>query len=181
MNKFSPILLLIFITVSTFAQIKTDTVKSSWYGKAMPFAIYEGSGLYKDRIPQNIEVGKSIGVLDIGLAYGRINQRADSNQFAEVRISIDAAQYNNFSSDFTIGFGKVFNSNSPLMLEMSSTIFAQIGKIWGIGIVTGYYDFSGEKYGFNKNYMGLYIKIGLPRDNGGLLLNKKINRHRYRR
>ncbi len=167
--------ILLLVSFTSTAQFKTDTIKSSWYCKVVPFSIYEGSGLYKDRIAQDIEIGKSIGVLDIGLVYGKINQHIDSNQFAECRLSIDAAQYDKISTDFTIGFGKVFNSNTPLMLEISSTIFIQIGKIWGIGVVTGYYDFSGEKYGSNKNYVGLYIKLGLPRDNGGLLMNKKIH------
>ena len=168
------------INTSIKSQIDSMKIKTSWYGRITPFSIYTGPGLLNDRINQNIEFGRSFNVIDIGLVYGRVSQRKDSTQFLEAKITMDACQYSIFSNEFSIGAGYVFNSNTPIMLDISSTIFAQFGKIWGIGIVTGYYDLSGDVYGYNKNYFGLFVRFGLLRSEGGLLINRKPRMHHHR-
>ena len=58
------------------------------------------------------------------------------------------------------------------MLEASSTIFAQVAKNWGFGIITGYYDYSGVTNDVNKNFFGLFMRWGLLRNDGGILLSR---------
>lgn len=171
---------LIFILVH--GQTKQDTikpvkVKSSWYVRSMPYAIYTGAGYQKDRVSQNIEVGKSFGPIDVGVAVGRISLRPDSTMYVQSRFTMDACQYGIFSNEFSVGAGYVFNSKTPLMLEISSTIFAQLGKNWGLGIITGYYDFSGSVHDSNKNYYGIFFRYGLLRNDGGVLVNRRVMHH----
>ena len=147
----------------------TGRVKSSWYVRATPIAVYTGKGLYYDRITQNVELGRSIGVVDIGLVYGRTSQRLDTTNFLEAKVTMDICQYGIFSSEFSIGAGKVFRAQRSLMLDVSCTIFAQLGKNWGLGVVTGYYDFSGKTSSVGKNYFGVYLRLGLIRDYQGFL------------
>jgi hypothetical protein len=143
----------------------------------MPMSLYTGSGYIQDKVMQNVEVGRSFGVVDVGVAYGRISQRPDSTGFLEGKITMDACQYGMFSNEFTIGFGGVFHSTTPIMLEISYTVFAQLGKHWGLGIVTGYIDFSGNTHDSAKNYFGLFARFGLQRSDGGILMNRRVRGH----
>jgi hypothetical protein len=163
-------IILLFVCTAGLAQ---DTTKSSWYGRALPYCLYTGPGFQKDRVSQNIEFGRSFGVIDAGLAFGRMSQRPDSTFYLEGRITMDACQIGIFSSEFTLGGGKVFNQSTPVMLELSYTIFAQLGKNFGVGVISGNYDFSGNYAGINKNFYGVFLRYGLARNNG-LLITRKV-------
>jgi hypothetical protein len=139
----------------------------------------------KDRISQNFELGKTFGMMDCGIAFGRNALRKDSagngTHFLEAKFSMDIAQYGIFSNEMTIGAGGVFNSKNYLMLELSYTIFAQFWKNFGIGIVTGYYDFSGNQTGANRNTFGIFCRYGLIHSDGGLFnLIGRISRTHYK-
>jgi len=169
--------LLIFLLLSNivFSQIDT-TIQSSFYARVMPVSIYAGAGNLKDKISQNIEAGISYGVMDMGLAIGSFTQRRDTTTFVELKMTMDASQYGIFSNEFSVGFGHVFKSNTPIMLDASYTIMAQVHKMWGIGITTGYYDFAGNTVDLPKNYYGIFIRYGALRNmNGGL--NRTRNHH----
>lgn len=179
--------LLFLFSVSAYSQdsckivIIKDTiykVKSSWYGRSMPVSLYTGAGYIQDKISQNIEFGRSYGVVDVGVVYGRMNLRADSNKYIEARATMDASQYGIFSNEISIGVGRVFNSKTPIMLEISYTIFAQVSKKIGIGIVTGYYDFSGNTNDASKTFYGLFLRYGLLRDVNGIL-NRRVSRGQH--
>ena len=154
-----------------------------WYARTMPFAIYTGAGKTRDRVAQTIEVGKSFDMIDLGLAVGRSSLRPDTTLFLEGRVTMDVANYGIFASEMTIGAGKLFGTQGSLMLELSYTIFAQVGKRIGVGLSTGYYDFSNEVYDTSKTYYGIYFRYGIQRtDNGGLLgigrIHTRPGRHR---
>ena len=175
------VVIFLFVVNLLFSQDSIVKIKSSWYGRTMPISLYTGAGLIKDKISQNIEFGRSFGVIDVGLVYGRLNQEADTNKYAEARVTMDASQYGVFSNEISIGIGRVFNPRTPIMLEISYSILAQVYKKWGIGIVTGYYDISGDYNTMNKTFYGVFIRYGLLRTENGGLLNKKVNRHHRRR
>jgi len=171
--------LMIFGTAK--AQFYTkDTVKvkekflKTIYFRAMPLGIYTGAGYLQDRITQNIEVGKSFGMIDAGIAYGQTALRKDTagngTNYLEAKITMDVCQYGIFSNEMTIGAGGVIDSKNFLMLEISYTIYAQFWKRCGIGIVTGYYDFSGNTTDASHNMFGMFVRYGLLRpENGGLI------------
>lgn len=139
------------------------------YVRSMPFAIYTGAGKLSDRVAQNIEIGKSFNIVDLGIAYGRNSLRPDTTSFLEARVTMDVCNMGIFANEMTIGAGKLFDSQGSLMLELTYSIFAQISPKWGIGLVTGYYDFSNEYYDSSKSFYGFLIRYGLQRtDSGGL-------------
>jgi hypothetical protein len=176
-------ILSIFLFCFNNSFCQTDSivkVKSSWYGRSMPVSLYTGAGLMIDKVSSNIEFGRSFGVIDVGIVAGQMNQRADSNKYAEARVTMDASQYGRFSNEISIGVGRVFNSRTPIMLEISYTVFAQIYKKWGIGIITGYYDFSGDNSDVSKTFYGLFIRYGLQRSEQGGLINRKVRSHHRR-
>ncbi len=59
------------------------------YVRSMPFAIYTGAGKLSDRVAQNIEIGKSFNIVDLGIAYGRNSLRPDTTSFLEARVTMD--------------------------------------------------------------------------------------------
>lgn len=169
------IALVVFLMNSSFSQDSTLTT-SSWYFRSMPFAMYSNAGKFADRVAQNIEFGKSFEVLDLGLAYGRNSLRPDSTQYLQARITMDACQYGIFSNEVSIGVGKIFNSNTPMLFEYSTTILAQVSNHIGVGIIVGNYDFTGEVLDTSKQFFGLFLRIGLMRNENGFLIKRPILR-----
>lgn len=136
----------------------------------MPFSIYTGAGKTNDRVAQTIEIGKSFDVLDLGVALGRSSLRPDTTLFLEAKATMDVANFGIFANEMTIGAGRLFDGRGSLILELSYTIFAQLGKRLGVGLTTGYYDFSNELFDNSKTYYGIYFRFGVQRtDTGGLL------------
>jgi len=140
------------------------------YVRTTPFSIYTGAGNPRDRIAQNIEVGKSFDVIDLGIAFGRNSLRPDTSLFLEGRVTMDVANYGIFANEMTIGAGRVFDKQGSLMLELTYNIVAQVAPRVGIGLTTGYYDFSSEFTDSSKTFYGIFLRFGLLRtDSGGLL------------
>ena len=140
------------------------------YVRTTPFSIYTGAGNPRDRISQSIEIGKSFNVIDLGVAFGRNSLRPDSTLFLEGRVTMDVANYGIFANEMTIGAGRVFDKQGSLMLELTYSIIAQVAPRLGIGLTTGYYDFSNEVNDSSKTFYGVYLRFGIMRtDSGGLL------------
>lgn len=168
-----PLLLLNVVLVFSQSATLQDTTPSfsSFYVRANPIGIAADIGKFSSKLVQNVEIGKSFGPLDVGINYGRF-AIADSTQFMQVRTTFDASQIGIFSSEFALGAGNVFNSSTPLMFEVSTTLMAQISRNIGLGAIVGTYDFIGENNQFNKTFYGLFVRYGLLRSEGGLLLGK---------
>jgi hypothetical protein len=154
-------------------------VKSSWYGRVLLTSLTTGSDTMGEtlsqRITRNVEFGRSFGSVDIGLALGEFKHMVvDSTgiKYTELRVSMDACQFGIFSNEISIGAGYMFNSKTPIMMEISSTLYAQITDKFGFGFVFGNIDFVGNYDDSNKSFFGLYVRYGLMRNEGGILTNK---------
>ncbi len=176
--------LFLFFCITTLsqaiiAQQTTDSTKigltfntAPWYARVMPISMYTGiTGKYADRIPQYLEIGKSFRVIDLGLAFGRASQRPDSTLFAEAKVTMDVCNYGIFSNEMTIGVGKLFDNNGSIMFELSYTIFAQIRPKWGVGLISGYYDYTSETVDNSRVFYGLFLRFGLQRTDSGGIFN----------
>lgn len=142
-----------------------------WYIRVAPFSIYTGAGKSRDRIAQAVEIGKSFNVIDLGVAVGRSSLRPDSTLFLEGRVTMDVANYGIFANEMTIGAGRLFDKPGSLMLELTYSIIAQVAPRLGLGLTTGYYDFSSETTDASKTFYGVYLRWGLTRTDSGGLLN----------
>jgi len=170
-------MIICFFLQITFGYSQDSTLTtSSWYFRSMPFSFYSNAGKFEDRVSQNIEFGRSFEVLDLGLAYGRNSLRPDSTSYLQARITMDACQYGIFSNEVSVGVGKIFNSTTPMIFEYSTTILAQVSKKIGIGVIVGNYDFTGEVNDHSKQFFGLFLRIGLMRNEDGFLVKRPILR-----
>lgn len=175
-------ILLLFTFISSAQEVQKDSiseVKSSWYGRTMFTALTTGNDTngetISQRITRNVEFGRSIGSVDVGLSVGEFNHMAaDSSgvKYTELRLSMDACQFGIFSNEISVGSGYLFNSKTPIMMEISSTLYAQISDKFGLGFVFGNIDFVGDYNDSNKSFFGLYLRYGLMRNEGGILTNK---------
>lgn len=155
---------------STKAKAAFVFKKAPWYARSVPFSIYTGAGKTSDRVAQNIEIGKTFDVIDLGVAFGRNSLRPDTTLFLEGRVTMDVANYGIFANEMAIGAGRVFDSKGSLMLELTYNIFAQIAPKFGFGITTGYYDFSNDSFDSSKTFYGFILRYGLQRtDSGGIV------------
>lgn len=190
------ILILLLLSSTCFSQTVEDslvTVKKTWYARTMILSLTTGGDTNGEtltqRMTQNVEFGRSIGVIDVGISLGNFNSMvtdSSSTKYAQLRINMNACQFGIFSNELSVGAGYMFDSKTPVMLEISSTVFAQIGEQWGAGLVFGNYDFVGDKSSLNKNFFGLYLRWGLLRNEGGVLTSRirmiqKNKRHHNRR
>jgi hypothetical protein len=173
------------IDIDTQYYVKID---KSFYFRSMPTSICTGGGSLNNNLsiaPTNasyIEAGGSYGMIDIGLAYGSYSKARDTSSFLEMKVTMDASQYGIFSNEFSLGFGRIFHSATPILLEASYTIMAQLPYNIGVGLSTGYYDFVGSQYDISKVYYGLFLRYGLPRsDQGTLMGNRKVRVHKGKR
>jgi len=183
------LILFLFLSTLSFAQKNNDTiveedtisiVHSSCYVRIVPFSIVTGSGSNQPpTYSKYIEGGWSYGVLDLGLAFGSYSRYIDTTTFAELKITMDASQYGIFSNEFSVGFGRIFNSSTPIMLEASYTIMAQVSNNLGVGIYTGFYDFVGSSYDVTKSYYGVFVRFGLSRNSDGeMYIRSRRTHHR---
>jgi hypothetical protein len=187
--------LLLLTTLSSYSQndsIVVEKVNKSWYFRAMPISLastYDLSSVKErltDRTIYNIEVGKSVGVIDFGLCYNRLNVLDSINNklktfpkhSIEGKITMDACQFGSFSNEITLGAGYIFDKTTPILLEISSTIFTQLGDNWGVGAVYGDYLMTGNNLEVNRTFMGLFLRYGLIRDEGGFLLHRTKFTHK---
>lgn len=182
MKRQLPLIVFFFIGLTSTLMAQQTPIDSSkigltfntapWYIRTMPISLYTGTtGKYADRIAQYVEVGKSFRVIDLGLAIGRASLRPDTSFFAEAKVTMDVCNYGIFANEMTIGAGKLFDNNNSLMFELSYTIFAQLGKKWGIGLISGYYDYTSEIVDNSRVFYGLFFRYGLQRTDGGGIFN----------
>jgi hypothetical protein len=183
-------MVLLFSGGRLVAQDTNIVVKDSWYIRTMPLSIgtstiYSGSGVslaghnhLRDRVTQNIEAGISTSIMDIGLAYGRLNFRQDSTSYIETRFTLVTFQIQKFSNEFTIGMGYAYKGQYPVMLEVATTMLWQVSKKAGMGLITGYMDYAGDEGDYSKNFYGLFLRMGLARSESGSLVKRRALMHR---
>lgn len=191
-------ILIILCCLITFSIYSQDTinnrVSSSWYARSMFISLLNsgqtGSGVDESlysRNTNNIEIGRSFTSVDIGICYGKINlinynsdylqvlAYKENTNYLQSRLTLNVAQYGIFSNEISVGGGYIFHSRTPVMSEISTTIFAQVGRNYGIGVIYGAYNFTGNHDDLNKTFMGIYLRYGLLRDDKGSLVSKIKN------
>ena len=153
---------------------------SEWYARLMPIGVSTSAGLMADRTTQNIEFGRSFDVIDLGVAYGRLTQRSDTTRFAEIKATMDACQYGIFSNEFTFGAGRIFNSSTPYLFEISTTMMVQVNKFIGAGVVVGDYYTTGVLSSNSNQFFGLFLRYGLLRSTEGVLVRPGHHVHHHK-
>jgi hypothetical protein len=150
-------LFLFFLLSQSF--IAQDTIQ--FYSRIVPIAIYPDTGSFKNHTYQYLEGGISWGAVDAGLSFGKLSD----NEFLGVKINMDASQMGNFSNEFGIGGGWVFNGS--LLLETQYTIMMRLNHYLNTGLSVNYIDISNKDFRNQYVIYGIFIRLGLSRDSNG--------------
>jgi hypothetical protein len=151
--------LLIFFLLLTQSLIAQDTIQ--FYSRIVPIAIYPDTGNFKNHTYQYIEGGISFGAVDAGITFGKLS----NNNFLGFKINMDASQMGNFSNEFGIGSGWVFNGS--LLLETQYTIMMRLNHYVNVGLSVNYIDISNKNFRNQYVIYGIFIRLGLSRDSNG--------------
>ncbi|MGZ3754360.1 MAG: hypothetical protein ACXVAY_00125 [Mucilaginibacter sp.] len=142
--------------------IESDTSKENkepryYYISANVNILVNTKGGVAKRFSPAIEVGRTYGIFDIGLATGQINTMAsgsDTTRFIEFRPTINIFSKGRFSEGLCLGGGYVFNAKQGLMTEICNSINFNISANSTIAVVQGYYFFDGTNSNRSAQYMG---------------------------
>jgi hypothetical protein len=121
-------------------------------------------GGFAKRFSPSIELGRTYGIFDIGLAMGRLNTLSasrDSSKFIELRPTVNIFSKGRFSEGLCLGGGYVFGAKQGFMTEICNSINFNITEIFQISVVQGYYFFDGTMSNRNTQFMGLNLTYNL--------------------
>ncbi len=112
------------------------------------------------RFSPSVEIGRTYGIFDIGLATGRLNSigpGGDTSRFLEFRPTINVFSKGRFAEALCLGGGYVFKAKQGLMTEVCNSINFNISEIWAIAVTQGYYYFDGTNSNRGGQYMGFSL------------------------
>jgi hypothetical protein len=112
------------------------------------------------RFSPSVEVGRTYGIFDMGLATGRLNSigpGGDTTRYLEFRPTINIFSKGRFAEGLCLGGGYVFKAKQGLMTEICNSINFNITEIWAIAVTQGYYYFDGTNSNRGAQYMGFSL------------------------
>ena len=110
------------------------------------------------RFAPAIELGRTYGIFDIGLATGRTNSLSsgsDTTHYLEFRPTINVFSAGRFAEGLCLGAGYVFGAKQGLMTEICNSINFNISETVAVAVTQGYVFYDGTNDNRNTQYMGL--------------------------
>ncbi|MEO8884750.1 MAG: hypothetical protein ABI367_01730 [Mucilaginibacter sp.] len=127
-----------------------------------------------ERFIPSIEVGKTYGIFDIGVASGQFSTtRTDTTHFFEFRPTINIFSKGRFSEGLCLGVGYVAGAKQALVTEICNSINFNISEKLEVAILQGFYYFDGTNSSRNMQYMGLNLTYNLLKKHSVNLRRKK--------
>lgn len=144
--------------------IESDTSKENkepqyFYLSANTNVFVNTKGGAAKRFSPSVEVGRTYGIFDIGLATGKLNELSgnDTARYIELRPTINVFSKGRFAESLCLGAGYVLSAKQGLMSEICNGINFNVSTTFAIAMVQGYVFFDGT----NSNRTGQYIGINL--------------------
>ena len=131
------------------------------------------TGGFSKRLSPAIELGRTYGIFDIGLASGRVNSSSgtsDTTHYIEFRPTINIFSSGRFSEGLCLGGGYVFGAKQGLMTEICNSINFNISTDVAIAITQGYCFYDGTNSNRSTQFMGLAFTYNFLRPHS---VNKK--------
>ncbi|MDB5015374.1 MAG: hypothetical protein JWQ84_206 [Mucilaginibacter sp.] len=149
-------------TVSKDTVIESDTSKENkepryFYYSLNANVFVNSKGGAGKRFSPSVEVGRTYGIFDIGLATGRLNslsKGADTTRFLEFRPTINIFSKGRFAEALCLGGGYVFKGKQGLMTEICNSINFNVSETVAVAVLQGYYYFDGTNSSRGTQYMG---------------------------
>jgi len=129
-----------------------------------------------DRFSPAVEFGRTYGILDLGLAFGRTNslsKGSDTTHFVEFRPTLNIFSKGRFAQGICLGVGYVINAKQGFLTEICNSINFNITEVAAIAITQGYYFYDGTNNTHNTQYVGFAFTYNFLR-------HHSVNRQRKR-
>jgi len=126
------------------------------------------------RFSPAVELGRTYGIFDVGLATGRINSLSsgsDTTRYIEFRPTINVFSKGRFAEGLCLGVGYVINGKQGLMSEICNSINFNISEKVAVAVTQGYCFFDGTNSSRTAQYMGFAFTYNF-------LKNHSVNKQR---
>lgn len=111
------------------------------------------------RFSPSLEVGRTYGIFDIGLATGQLNSLGgnDTAHYFEIRPTINVFSKGRFAESLTLGAGYVISAKQGLMSEITNGINFNVSTTFAIAMLQGYMFFDGTNSSRSAQYIGINL------------------------
>jgi len=145
--------------------IESDTSKENkepryFYVSATANAFVNTRGGFAKRFSPSVEVGRTYGIFDIGIATGFLNSlkgAADTAHYIELRPTINVFSKGRFAESLCLGAGSVFGAKQALMSEICNGINFNISANTAIAMLQGYVFLDGANSSRSTQYFGISL------------------------
>ncbi|MDB5130825.1 MAG: hypothetical protein JWR02_574 [Mucilaginibacter sp.] len=142
--------------------IESDTSKETkepryYYLSALADVLVNTKGGLAKRFSPGIELGRTYGIFDIGLASGQISSLGsggDTTHYIEFRPTINIFSAGRFAEGLCLGGGYIFGAKQGLMTEICNSINFNISTTVAVAVTQGYYFFDGTNSSRSTQFMG---------------------------
>jgi len=143
--------------------IESDTSKEDkepryYYLSVNANTLVNTRGGVAERFSPAIEVGRTYGIFDLGLATGRtnsVNKGGDTTRYLEFRPTINIFSKGRFAEGLCLGAGYIFKGKQALMTEICNSINFNVSENVALAITQGYYFVDGTNSSRSTQYIGL--------------------------
>jgi hypothetical protein len=149
--------------------IESDTSKETkepryYYLSALADILVNTKGGLGKRFSPGIELGRTYGIFDIGLATGAISSvGGDTSHYIEFRPTINIFSAGRFAEGLCLGGGYIFGAKQGLMTEICNSINFNISTTVAVAVTQGYYFFDGTNSSRSTQYMGFSLTYNFLR------------------
>jgi hypothetical protein len=151
--------------------IESDTSKETkepryYYLSVNADVLVNTKGGVARRFSPAVELGRTYGIFDLGLATGRTNSCSsggDTARYIEFRPTINIFSAGRFAEGLCLGGGYVFGAKQALMTEICNSINFNISATVAVAVTQGYYFFDGMNSSRNMQYMGFALTYNFLR------------------
>lgn len=145
--------------------IESDTSKENqepryFYATLSTNAFVNTKGGFAKRFAPALEIGRTYGIFDIGLATGRLNsisRGGDTSHYLELRPTINVFSKGRFAEALCLGGGMVFGAKQGFMSEICNSINFNITETVAVAMLQGYEFFDGTNSNRSTQYIGLAV------------------------
>jgi hypothetical protein len=145
--------------------IESDTSKENkepqyFYVSLNSNAFVNTRGGFAKRFSPSVEVGRTYGIFDIGLATGFLNTlpgAGDTAHYIELRPTINVFSKGRFAESLCLGVGYVISAKQGLMSEICNGINFNVSETFAIAMLQGYVFFDGTNNSRSAQYIGLSL------------------------
>jgi hypothetical protein len=178
MKKYGFLCLLMIVVHSTTIAQKRELEAHYNYLSLGTSVFTNAIGTASQKLFVEAEFGRTFGIFDIGLAFGRLNlakagNGTDSSWFAEILPTINVFSKGRFSEALTLGAGRIFHRKENFLTEITNSINFAANNTLIFTVYQGNYFFDGKLSTSHAQFMGVSVTFNFIKKNSIVDVKRK--------